>query len=139
MIDLEDTLQRMCREHGRESTYRRIQRFILAYLGLFDLDLPTIASQAIAELSIFLEGKTDGQALEQSRIQCWQYLHENGRSNDFLDRETCFIRALICGLYKNSPDEDLFECISWAITLANRAVDKSDQLQSKISEYFSES
>ena len=126
--------------HGIDKTYRCCQRFMLTYLSLSAATLPEVAKDGLSIFGRFDAGLGTPAELESARVRCWEYLELRSESTQLDTPSTCAIRAAICLLYPSASNcDDLYELVSWFLTLANRVEDHTDQLDSLLMQSFNTS
>ena len=94
--------------------YGKCMVFMIRCLSLVTDDCPEIGIQGIDTATKYwiLKSVTDN-ALENARIDCWDYLDANSASTNIEEAKYCAMRAVICALYSEAQSDDNGELLDW--------------------------
>jgi hypothetical protein len=121
---------------GPHETFRRMRRFMVAYLALMQFTLPSVVKKSMEVAAQFDDGSAPPEAIEAARVECWESVDAMSKATNFDDKDYFSLRAAICLLYPTAPDDDLPEVIDWFLDMANKVEDHSAESNSLLQTFF---
>lgn len=81
-------------------------RIMIECLQLCASHLPSVAVESLGVgRQFWCEGTASEVEIERARVACWEYLHQRGSIIYTFERESCAVRAVLCVLDADTPDD----------------------------------
>ena len=106
-----EVLDLLAREGEFARNPKQCFQFMARCCALIHAWLPPVAQQALQVARRYWDQQTSEAELTAARVRCWRHLDASKAGSDLLDRRTCAVRAVICGLSPLTTDEDISEVL----------------------------